>query len=263
MQRRYDGGHVRAGKGPLDQPRMGNQPRRSGVRRVGGNRLIRRATRRQISQQRRNGSAVHHRISQSRRNAIRRADRGPGQPDPQANAALRPRQRPGRTHIGEIADANLGGGKLDPLRHDAVAAMDRQPDPAAHANAVHHRQPRFGQPENARVQPVFLGPKGHRGFGRCPPGGPQRLDIATRTQGTVAFACQRNRTHGRVSLQPVQPGPDQPDHLQVQAVQHLGAVQVNPAQRPLDGYQDGCGHVPCTSERATISRMISLVPSRI
>src|ERR1700737_3364232 len=82
-----------------------------------------------------------------------------GQPEISAELAGGARQQPGATDIGEKSDPDFRHADLGSLGDDAMAAMRRQTDAAAHHDAVHDGNVRFRKRRNARVHNVFFAPE--------------------------------------------------------------------------------------------------------
>src|SRR5262249_27509900 len=86
----------------------------------------------------------------------------------------------------------------------------------------------------------------------------------------LAIAFDKHQRNGRIDLERIERHGDAACHLQRQRVDGLRPVQRDHPQRPLarDNEVGGCqsdgAHVSASINfRATITRMISLVPSRI
>ncbi|MEY9668090.1 hypothetical protein ABIE80_006798 [Bradyrhizobium diazoefficiens] len=97
---------------------------------------------------------------------------------------------------------------------------------------------------------------------------PERADVAAGTQAALAGALQHDHGDGRIGLEAVERGLDVAKHLERHGIDGLGTVEPDDAGRSLDAGDQialfRCRHrAPSISLRATMSRMISLVPSRI
>src|SRR5690606_29147405 len=177
-------------------------------------------------------------------------------------------------HVGDEADAHLGHADLGPLGDDAVAAVTGQADAAAHHDAVHDHHVRLGVAADQRVEDVFVAPE--------PAGG--RIGVRTACLGVgvdghdVAAGAQAALTGAGdddgADLLVVGPGAqrlgDGQRHRVVQRVDRLGTVERDQAEAValVDqnlGFRRGVvvAHAAPTTVRATTTRMISLVPSRI
>src|SRR5580704_3886526 len=65
----------------------------------------------------------------------------------------------GRADIGKKPDADLRHGELETLARDAVRAVNRDADPAAHDDAVDEGEIGFGVALDGTVERIFLGPE--------------------------------------------------------------------------------------------------------
>ena len=101
--------------------------------------------------------ARHHMGGEAESEGVGRTDARAGEAEVEPGPALEPRQEVGRAHVGEEADPGLGHGEECALGHDAVGAVDRDPDAAAHDDAVDQRDIGLRVAEDEGVEPVFLG----------------------------------------------------------------------------------------------------------
>src|SRR5882762_2490897 len=155
-----------------------------------------------------------------------------------------------------------------------MPAVRGQTDTAAHHDAVHESHIRLREFRDARVENVLLAPQDlaeiafdFRIFIKRP-------DIAAGAEPTLARALQQNQADRRIGLEFVERLVDVAKHLQRHRVDRLRSVEADHTNRafaPRDqvglgtrnGRSRGRHRAPSISLRETISRMISLVPSRI
>src|SRR5262249_37298752 len=122
---------------------------------------------------------------------------------------------------------------------------------------------------DARVENVFLAPQDLAEIARDFRAFPERANVAAGAKAALACAFQHDHGDGRIGLERIERLVDVAKHLQRHRVDGLRPVQPDDADRTLaPGDQVGLGdrvHHRASSIifRATISRMISLVPSRI
>ena len=181
----------------------------------------------------------------------------------------RARQQKAGADVGKIADRDFRHGDRRALGDDAVRRMRRQPDAAAHDDAVHQRDHRLAIARDQNIQFVFSRPEFFREFivarlRRII----KRADIAAGGKSSPAGAVEQDGADGRI----VRPGAQQRrhggNHVERDGVERLRPVERDAAQRAVGADDDVAvlkkllGHRP-TRLRATIRRMISLVPSRI
>src|SRR5436190_12505728 len=197
----------------------------------------------------------------------------PGQSKISADLARRMRQQPGAADIGKESETDFGHRELCLLCHDAMAGMRGQADAAAHHDAVHEGDVRLWEFLDAGVEDVFLAPQDLAEIALDLGAFPERADVAAGTETALARAFQQDHGYGRVCLEGVERLVDIAKHLQRDGVDRLRPVQPDHAagafaprdQITLD--ERGCGdrrhRASSISLRETISRMISLVPSRI
>jgi hypothetical protein len=148
--------------------------------------------------------------------------------------------------------------------------MRRQPDAAAHHDAVHEGYVGLGELRDAGVENVLLAPQHLAEIAPRLGALIERADIAAGAQAALARPLQHDHGDGRVGLEPVERLLDVAKHLQRHRIDRLRPVQPDDAGRTFPpGNQVGFGsgrvhhRAPSISLRETINRMISLVPSRI
>ena len=119
---------------------------------------------------------------------VRRADARPGEAEIEPRLAAQPRQEPGRADVREEPDPGLRHREQGALRHDAMRAVDRDADSAAHHHAVDQRDIGLGIAENQRVEPVLLGVEDHGEAAlRIRPPVVEQADVAARTERHAAI----------------------------------------------------------------------------
>ena len=154
-----------------------------------------------------------------------------------------------------------------------MAAMRRKPDATAHHQPVHESDIRLGKLGDPRVHDVFLAPEHLAEIAAGPRAFIKPADVAAGAQAAFARAFQQDQGDGRIRLEPIQRSIDPERHFQRHGIDRLRPVEPDYAGRALAphdqiglGLERGArgGHrAPSISLRETISRMISLVPSRI
>ena len=177
--------------------------------------------------------------------AAEHAERGPVAP---ILVKAHPWQKPCRADIRKQADPGLGHGEHRPLGHDAVAAMDRDADPAPHHHPVHQPDIGLGIAFDLGVQAVFVGEEAE-----VPLAGAPALtvlvecaDVAAGGEGLAAGATDRDDLDGIVLGPGVELFLQCQHHGIGQRVQRLRAVQRDKAQPPAALEQDLCViHVSC------------------
>ena len=123
-----------------------------------------------------------------------------GQAEVFAEVAGGLRQQPGAADVGDQPDAAFGHGDAGGFAGDAVAAVGRHADAAAHDEALHQRDVGFGVAGDAGVHPVFLGPEA-AGVDEVAlaAAGVELGDVAAGAEGAVAFGVDRGRARRRGS----------------------------------------------------------------
>src|SRR5580704_8489364 len=155
-----------------------------------------------------------------------------------------------------------------------MAGMRGKADAAAHHDAIHERDIGLWKRGDPGVEDVLLTPEYLAEIAAGPRALIEAPDIAARAQSARASAFQQDQRHFWVGLERVERRHDAASHLQRQRVQRFRPVETDHAGRALAPHdQIGLGtrnsrgggrhRAPSISLRETISRMISLVPSRI
>ena len=169
----------------------------------------------------------HAMRGERRRDAVGSAEPLAGQRAIGAELARHPRQEPGRADIGKKADADLGHREQVAVAGDAMRAVHREADAAAHHDAVDQRDIGFGIALDEGVERVLLAPErqhlvvaGRRARDRKARGcrRPPRTRARRRRKARsasppdrppIALSCARERPHhterhGIERLRPVQ-----------------------------------------------------------
>jgi len=115
--------------------------------------------------------------------------------------------------------------------------VGRDPDTAAHHQAVHHRQIRLRVAGYAGVEQVLVPQELEGGAAPGPGVGVDRADIPARAQSPLARAGERDPADVVVVGPARELGVDTPDHLVVQGVERLRPVQRDPADSVRDPEQ--------------------------
>src|SRR6185312_12919696 len=203
---------------------------------------------------------------------IGRTDTRPGQRQIAADAAGTEIEEPTRADIGEKADMDLGHGKDGALGGDAVRAVDRDAAAAAHGDPVDQRDIGLGEAMNALDQAIFLAEEIRLVVAGTllAPCVIDRAHIAAGAESAVAGAAHQQRLDLRLGTPGDELRVEDAIHLQGKRVERLRAVQRDDAEPASVIEQDLVGdlvHGPrlvwASSRRAMMTRMISLVPSRI
>ncbi len=171
---------------------------------------------------------------------------------------------PAAADVGEEADAGLRHGEGGPLGGDAPPRRRRDADPAAHGDPVHHRDDRLGIGEEQVVEAVFGEEEFARRRAALPRAVGEKADVAAGAEAALAGMVDQHRLDAGVAAPREQGLDHQPAHAKRQGAERLGPVQRQPPDPALDARQNlrlGLAHFK--SSRAMITRMISLVPSRI
>ena len=203
------------------------------------------------------------------RQAVGRAEARAGEPEIHAEAAGQARQHVGRADVREQADAGLRHREHRALGHHAVRAVHRDPDAAAHRDAVEQRDVGLGEMVQPRIHRVLdahrSGPRRRRPRAVSTPCS-QRMSPPAQNARSPAPLISTARTSGS-ACQLRQPGRERPAHRQRERVERARPVQGDhhqaaPALEPDLVVRRSCRQ-PASRRRAMITRMISLVPSRI
>ncbi len=188
------------------------------------------------------------------------------------------REQPAAPHIRREANPHLGHGGHEPLGREPVAGVAREPDATAHDDAIHDHDERLGVTRDAGVEGVLLRPELARSIGPLAGGVVERHDVAAGAQPAVALAVEQHRVDRIVLLDDVERLAELAHHLERERVDGPRPVEGESRQPPL-GAQEYVGargrsrllrrlhhgrHARLPSgSRATISRITSLVPSRM
>src|SRR6266850_369127 len=154
-----------------------------------------------------------------------------------------------------------------------MAGVRRQPDAAAHHDAIHEGHIRLREFLDPGVEDVFLAPQDLAEIALDLGAFPERADVAAGAETALARALQQDYNYRRIGLERIERLVDVAKHLQRHGVDGFRPVQPDHAARSLASrdqialFRHSCGgrrhRAPSISLRDTISRMISLVPSRI
>ena len=170
----------------------------------------------------------------------------------------------GGADVGDEADGAFG--HRDPGRRtdDAVAAMAGDADAAAHDEALHQGDAGLGVARHPGVHPVLVGPEARpRGEVAAAAAGIDLGDVAAGAEGARALGVDEDEGDGIVALPRGQRRIDVADHGVGEGVERLRAGEGDAAGAPLGADVQVAHAVSASRARATITRMISLVPSRI
>src|ERR1700675_4727958 len=155
-----------------------------------------------------------------------------------------------------------------------MAAVRGQPDAAAHHDAVHEGDIGFWEFGDAGVENVLLAPQDLAEIAVDLGAFIERPDIAAGAKSALAGALQQDQADRRVRFERIERLVDVAKHFQRHGIDRLRPVQPDDARRAL-APRDQVGllardrgnlrrhRASSISLRDTISRMISLVPSRI
>ncbi len=149
-----------------------------------------------------------------------------------------------------------------------------QADAAAHHDAIHQGHIGLAERRNARVENVLLAPQDLAEITAGPRAVIQRTDVAAGAEAAVTRTFQQDQGDRRVGLKRVERLVDLAKHLKRHRIDRFRPIEPDGsggALAPCDqvGFNAGNGRsgsrhrAPSISLRETISRMISLVPSRI
>src|SRR3979411_3219299 len=145
---------------------------------------------------------------------------------------------------------------------------------SAHHDAVHECHIGLREFGDARVENVLLAPQDLAEIAFDFRTFIERPDVAAGAKATIAGALQQNQADRGIGLELVERFVDCPKHLQRHGIDRLRPIEADNtscalAPRNQVGFRirnrgsRGRHRAPSISLRATISRMISLVPSRI
>ena len=212
--------------------------------------------------QRRHIRRRRHVGDKTQRGAVRRLDPGARQSEPQPRLPRQARQVPAAADVGKEADPRLRHGEGRALGGDANLAREGKPDAAAHDHSVHHRDARLFIGHQQRVQPILDVEEFPRRPAVRRPAFGQHADVAACAKAPLPRMVDEDGGHGRI----LPPGRQRLDHRfahhRGQRMQGARAVQRDPPHLVLDPADHFVRHAR-KSSREMITRMISLVPSRI
>src|SRR5947208_1822556 len=180
------------------------------------------------------------------------------------------RQQPGTADIRKEAEADFGHRELRLLGHNTVATVRRQADAAAHHDAIHEGDIRLREFLDAGVEDVLVAPQDLAEIALDLRAFPERADVTAGAEAAFARTFQHNDRNIGINLERVERLVDVVEHLQRHGIDGFRPVQADDAGRAFlarDQVSFCNGNIrhraPSISLRDTISRMISLVPSRI
>src|SRR6476646_9630730 len=140
--------------------------------------------------------------------------------------------------------------------------MDRNTDAAAHDDPVQQRDIRLRNVFDGCVEAVLVAVE-TKGSGRLLLTGIiEQANVAAGTESTLPHAANCDRSDCLVANPFFEPGLHNDAHLASERVQSLGSIESNQSQSAAMPEQNAIRHCRNIS-RPTITRMISLVPSRI
>lgn len=144
-----------------------------------------------------------------------------------------------------------------------MRAVTSNPDAATHGEPLKEADNRFGIGGQLGVQAVFIGPESAAiGIIALCSGFVQFGNIAAGAKGTFAFRVDQHK-FDRIIMAPVFDGHfNRGAHVIGHSVERLGALECDQASAAL-GADGNVTHLSANIWRATITRMISFVPSRI
>ncbi len=187
-----------------------------------------------------------------------------GERQPQAGSAGQAWQEPAGADVREEADAGLRHGEGGALGDDPIAGGPGDADAAAHGDAVHDGDHRLGVGEDQVVELVFDEEEPPRDDAVAGGARGQGADIAAGGKAAIAGVVDEDGVQGGIGP----PGQERGDHRLAHAggerAQGGGAVEGQAAERAVAAGEDfGFSAHDLNISRAMITRMISLVPSRI
>ena len=175
---------------------------------------------------------------------VGRAEPRPGQSEIPPDMAGAQIQKARGADIGEQADPGLRHRQQRLLGRDPVGAVDRNPGPAAHRDAVDDREIRFRIAMDAADQLVFF-PEKHRGqiaiAGNAAPGLVDRAHVAAGAERALAGAAHQHGTDHRVIFPGAQHRVEAPIHAEREGVkrprpvQHYGRDAAFPPEQDVIG----------------------------
>ena len=206
----------------------------------------------------------HKQIGKARVNGITRPHARAGHAKIRPQTPRSPRQQGRTAHIRHQPDRAFRHRDLRAFADNPVTGMARHPHPAPHAEPLYQHHHRLCIAVNPVIHPVFVAPeipaKGKVASGAL------RIQLGNIAAGAERLGTRRvdhHQIHRRIGGPADQRRIQHLAHAVRQRVQRLGPVQRGPA-RPTDPAQQDVGHRRAPVRvRAMITRMISLVPSRI
>ena len=141
--------------------------------------------------------------------------------------------------------------------------MTAKADAAAHGKSLHERDNRLGVAENFSVQPVLVSPEFPAiVIVACLTRRIKLGNVAAGTERALARCIDYDQINRCIVRPPVERIFDGKTHVVGQRIQGLRAVKGNTSGAP--GYADrDIAHLFFNMSRATMTRMISFVPSNI
>ena len=177
------------------------------------------------------------------------------------------REQPRGTDVGQEADSRLGKAHARPFGHDAMGRVTGQAHPTPEHEPVHERDDGLGVAGDRGVEAILGAPERLGSSVAASHRVGERDDVAARAESAVARPVEQHGRDGTIGRPRLEGRRDEPDHLAGERVDRLGAVERHAPHAALDSRHDDGGdrgHRPPPSRwRPTMSRMISLVPSRI
>lgn len=197
---------------------------------------------------------------------IRRLETCARQRQIHADLARAPWQKMASANIGKQADAGFRHGEHSALVRYPMAAMHRHADAAAHHNAMDQCDIRLWKMPYRCVQDVFITIKRQRIRRTGLPRFIKRANITACTKGPLACTTDNDRPDRLIGSPIRKLGFHGDAHRMRKRIQRLWPIQYNLPNGALSLKEHfrvvrGCHWRP--SSRATITRMISFVPSRI
>ena len=213
----------------------------------------------------------HDRIGKAGMDRVGAVHGLPGQSEIGADLSRRMRQQPGAADIGKEAEADFGHRQLGLVGDDAMAGVRRQPDAAAHHDAVHEGDIGLWEFLDAGVEDVFLAPQDLAEIALRPSSSPRARGCRRRRTGParrrLPAGSPRQRDRPRTTSSALSMSRN---ISSVTALIAFGRFRrMMPAEPSLRAIRSPSAtaasrhRAPSISLRDTISRMISLVPSRI
>ncbi len=177
-------------------------------------------------------------VAETRVDRVRSAHGLAGEAQIDAGFAGGVREQPGAADVGDEADAGLRHGELGTLGDDAVARVTREPDAAAHDDAVLDRHVGLRVAADQGVEPVLFAPEAACISRALLPAVVERAHVAAGAQRPVAGAIQQDQRDGGIVLPRQQRRPDPPHHGMRERVESLRPVHGDAACPALTPDQD-------------------------